>query len=135
MALYRPKVYTASKIRHKTMWRQLALEYPEIEFTARWVTQPDGPDHDTTFWTAGQKTLHWIFDVQDVQRSDFVLGYKEPEDTVAGTLVEIGCAIGLGKIVLAVGFEVSHSWQAHPLIVWRDTKHSAINFILGKGAL
>lgn len=132
MQPYKPKVYTASKIKHRTKWQGTEIVYRDkLEFTARWVFMSPGPDHDSTFWTPAQKQLHWIQDIQDVQRSDFLLAYAEPEDPVKGTLVEIGAAIAACKIVLAVGFDDSHSWQAHPLVLPMPTVAVALSYILG----
>lgn len=38
MSFYRPKVYTASKLRHANMWRSIAEEpaWDHVEWTARW---------------------------------------------------------------------------------------------------
>ena len=130
--LYRPKVYTASKIRHAPIWRSAESHFPSIEFTARWINFPENtPDHHTTFWSEEQKRLHWIQDVQDVQRSDFLLAYCEEGDEVKGTLVEAGCAIGLGKVVIAVGFDQHNSWQAHPLVISKLSLATAFDFIRG----
>lgn len=131
MSLYRPKVYTASKIHHNALWRLFSRQYPQLEFTARWIQLGTVPDHNTTFWTEEQKTLHWIQDIQDVQRSDFVLVYSELLDEIKGTLVEVGCAIGLGKVVLAVGLDSHHSWQAHPLVLRFPSLPEALNYIAG----
>lgn len=133
--MYRPKVYTASKIRHALWWQQLAQCYPEIEFTARWIHQPPGPDHDSTFWSEEQKTLHWIQDIQDVQRSDYVVGYCDIDDDakLSGTIGEMVGAICLGKVVFALGFADRHSWQAHPLVKRMPADpHAALCHIIGR---
>lgn len=133
MTSYRIQVYTASKIRWRPLWEDLAAQWqPEINFTARWIKQPKGPDHNTTFWSDSDKERHWIYDIQDVQRSDCLIAYKTADDSLSGTLVEIGCALGLGKIVYAVGFTPSDSWQSHPLVRSCLTLDSAFYFITGK---
>lgn len=131
--LYRPKVYTASKIRHAAMWRRYRDEFPKIDFTARWINIPDGvPDHSesTTFQNEEQRKLHWIQDVQDVRRSDWVLAYKEPIDELHGTQFECGIAVGLGKLVIVVGLSQKQSWTAHPLVLELKTLPDAFTFIL-----
>lgn len=130
---YRPKIYTASKIRHAAMWRSARSHYPQLEFTARWIEVAEGvPDHSesTTFWNEEQQMLHWIQDVQDVQRSDWVLAYKEPLDELHGTQFECGAAVGLGKMVVEVGMSSRQSWTAHPLVVSLDSLADAFAFIL-----
>lgn len=131
MIRYRSKVYTASKIYHASMWRKHREVYSNhIEFTACWINH-DGPDHNTTFWSENDKLRHWMQDIQDVQRSDFLIAFTGLNDNLAGTLVEVGAAIGLGKVVLAVGFSGTHSWQHHPLVYEYMTVQDALDFIAG----
>lgn len=132
---YKPKIYFASKIRHAPWWRILAETYKEeIIITSRWA-RIDGPDHNTTFWTEQQKELHWIQDIQDVRRSDWLLAYcdgDKDDPLLAGTLVEIGTAIALGIPVCACGFKDRHSWQAHPLVKsFAADPHVALAWISG----
>lgn len=132
--MYRPKVYTASKIYHREFWLSLEGSWvQEIEFTARWLRQPPGPDHDTTFWTESQKSLHWIQDIQDVKRSDWLVAYiDEDKDRLSGSLVEIGAALMNLTPIITVGFGNSHSWQSHPLVHKTPSVHEAFRFITGR---
>lgn len=132
--MYQPKVYTASKIRHKAGWLQVERLNPEVEFTARWLRMPDSPDlTDIDYWSPEDRARLWIQNIQDVQRSDYVLSFVAPEDltTVKGTLVEIGCAIGLGKVVHAAGYDHHHSWTNHPLVIRHSTMQHALDAIIG----
>lgn len=137
--MYKPKVYTASKIRHAQIWRTASTLYPQIEFTARWISIAKGvPDHlDTTFWNDHDRMIHWIQDVQDVQRSDYLLVFAERDTDddaqLKGSLIEAGVALGLGKIVLQVGLSPRHSWTAHPLVFGFDVLDEAFAFILSGG--
>lgn len=137
--MYRPKVYTASKISHGPMWLEcenLTTWGKEIEFTARWLRMPPGPDHATSFWNSEQKRLHWIQDIQDVKRSDWLVTYNdEAKDKLSGTLVEVGAAIAFLIPVIAVGYPDRHSWQSHPLVLSLPSIHEAFCFITGKETL
>jgi nucleoside 2-deoxyribosyltransferase len=129
MTHYRPKVYTASKISYASLWRQLRNEeWKHLDFTARWIDIEDleleerisGPAEYVHFWT---------IDIQDVRRSDFVLIYARPGDLLKGALVEVGAALALGKIVLSVGIDPSHTWSYHPCVVRLDTLSQANDFL------
>ncbi len=121
-------VYTASKLRHATMWRELRTLRPDIHFTARWPDieglVPDTPEHAATFWT---------HDVADVRRADAVLLYAEAGEHLRGGLVEAGVALGLGKQVVVVGGDHPDfgTWAHHPLVQRaRDVEH-ALQLIKG----
>lgn len=131
--MYKPKVYTASKIHHRPMWENLReIWSPQIDFTARWLDM-EGPDHDTTFWNDAQKRLHWIQDIQDVRRSDWLLAYNdEGTDKLSGSLIETGGAIMLGMPVIAIGFPRRHSWTALPWVFSLPSCHDAFMLITGK---
>lgn len=130
--MYKPKVYTASKIRYKQEWLGTAMRWPSIEFTARWIQQPDAPDlSDTEHWSESERRRLWIQNVQDVQRSDYVVAYMQPGDEPRGTIFEIGGAVMLGKVVYQVGFDDRHSWKWHPLVHPFDSVFLALEAIIG----
>lgn len=122
---YRPKVYTASKLRHAPLWKTLREEWPEIDFTARWVDHAEKEKATTPTGFAH----FWTMDIQDVQRSDFVLLLSTPADDglLHGALVECGVALGLGKRVINVG-ECRTSWTNHPLVYSIPTLELARDF-------
>lgn len=114
---YRPTIYTASKLWHAPRWRALRYSHPEYEFTARWI------DHVPEMEANATPALfahYWTMDIQDVQRSDFTLVYRNGDDVLKGGLVEAGAALGAGKIVVAVGLGPEHSWSFHPRVVRFD---------------
>lgn len=107
------KVYTASKLSEANRWRELAKEWQEIEFVARWPFKHVGtvPDH------AIFAKIFWQHDLEDVSSSDVVLIYAEPEHKLRGALVEAGMAIALGRKVIVVGDHPDFgTWQHHPLV-------------------
>lgn len=110
----RPTIYTASKIHNAALFRTLRMNYPEFEFTARWI---DLDQHEGTATTLDFRRF-WIIDVADVCRSDFVLVYANTSDEpLRGALVEAGVAIGRGIHVLAVGdARCFGSWHNHPFV-------------------
>lgn len=127
MISYRPRVYTASKLFHSSLWIDLYDDpaWSFIEWTARW---PRLVDLERTA-TPADFGHFWAMDIQDVQRSDFVLllgGIHE--DALRGALVEAGAAIALGKIVVAVHLSPHHSWSFHPLVVRLDSLDEALKF-------
>ncbi len=107
------KIYTASKLIHAGLWRELVETWTEIEFTARWPvkhvgTVPDDPSYARVFWE---------HDLEDVSKSDGVLLYAEKGDHLRGGLVEAGMAIALGKFVIVVGDHPDYgTWQYHPRV-------------------
>jgi nucleoside 2-deoxyribosyltransferase len=107
------KVYTASKLNKKDLWIELARDWTEIQFTARWPvkhvgTVPDDPCFAKVFW---------VHDEEDVAAADVVLVYAEPEDKLKGALVEAGMAIATGKHVIVVGEHPDYgTWQYHPRV-------------------
>lgn len=110
---YRIRVYTASKLKHFQLWRDLRDEWPEVHFVARWPFFHYGNIPDT----AAFAPTFWIHDVEDVIGSEVVLIYSGDEtDHHRGSLVEAGIAIGRGKSVIVVGENPCYgTWQYHPL--------------------
>jgi hypothetical protein len=107
------KVYTASKLSKAPMWRKLINEWPEVDFTARWVTKHVGttPDHPCF------AKVFWQHDFADVKLADVVLVYADEGDHLRGALVEAGMAIAFGREVIVVGEHPDYStWQFHPSV-------------------
>jgi hypothetical protein len=118
--MYKPKVYTASKIHYHLLWQKMKedMDWDFVQWTASWVDHPDIPNEmegeeilDSIFREA------WIANIKDVKDSDFVLVYSRSGESLKGALVECGCALGLGITVLAVGLPEEHSWTHHPGVV------------------
>lgn len=147
---YLPKVYTASKISHAGLWKSLAdqtkresFAWSHVEFTARWPYMAHLEASPVERLTPAQFSHCWTMDLQDVARSDFVLlyagelerklsdmPYGEDSDVLRGALVEAGAALALGKRVVSVGLDESHTWSHHPLSLRLDTLERARLFFL-----
>lgn len=110
----RLKVYGASKLFYKDLWKKLYLEWPEIWFTNRWPwvhcgTFPDEAEFARRFWCE---------DLEDVKSADVVMVYSgSTTDVLRGALVEAGMGLALGKRVVVVGSNDGFStWQYHPMV-------------------
>lgn len=113
----RVKVYTASKLDQLGLWQRLAVEWPEVQFTARWVKNGVTPELDAR---ADRKflTKAWQENLEDVLASDIVLVLPPPDGQhLRGALVEVGVALGAGKRVLLMSDHDDYgTWQNHPLV-------------------
>jgi hypothetical protein len=115
--MYKPRVYTASKVHYHRLWKTLRVDpdWDFVDWTATWVEHSDlenemaGNAIDNAVYVEA-----WKQNIQDVRLSDFVLLYTKPTDAIRGTLIEAGCAIGLGIPVLAIGLSADHTWTWHP---------------------
>lgn len=124
----KPKLYTASTLRHADLWRRLRDEWPDIEFTANWIDEKDnwsGPDIATVAQNA------WVGNESNVSKSDAVLVYADMHDKLRGGLIEAGMGIVLRKFVIVVGSHSSYgTWQYHPSVYRVPLMASARTLIL-----
>lgn len=115
---YRPKLYTASKVRHWPLWQELRSKWFEIEFTARWI---DMTHLETEASPSKEEySRFWMIDEQDVRRSDFVLCYGVPSvDVLRGAYIEAGIGLASGATILTVGTPQldGSTWIHHPKVV------------------
>lgn len=120
------RVYTASKLRHAAMWRQLCAETKHVQFHARWLKHnvigtPDDAVNASEFW---------LQDEQDVRDADAMLVYAEDGEHLRGALVEAGIAIACGIIVFVVGNHPDFgTWQYHPGVVRVPTLAAALEYL------
>lgn len=112
MTLYRPRVYTASKLHYFRLWLTFR-EDPDWDFahfTASWPSiahlEQEQPSPDL-FREA------WLRDISEIKESDFLLVYGTEREVLKGALVEAGAAIAFGIPVLAVGLD-EQTWTHHP---------------------
>lgn len=140
MTSYRPKVYTASKIWHAPLWRDLRTNpsWSHVEFTARWPDM-EHLEKGGAMPSPAEFAHFWTIDEQDVRRSDFVLvlahdpylhnGPTGDNESLRGALVEAGIGIAMGKTIITIGLAPSHSWSYHPRVVRLDDLASAKIFL------
>lgn len=120
------RVYTASKLRHASMWRALCASTTVLQCHARWLKHvammtPDEPEHAAEFW---------LQDEQDVRDADVVLVYATGDDHLRGALVEAGIAIAVGVPVVVVGNHNDYgTWQYHPGVTRVATLEEAVGYI------
>lgn len=130
--MYKPKVYTASKIHHHLLWQKMKqdIDWDFIEWTASWVDHPDIPNEQS-----GEDILPtvfrdaWMANIADVRRSDFILLYSGGEEALRGALIEAGAGMAYGLNIVAVGVAESHSWTFHPQVVRMKTLREARDYL------
>lgn len=125
----KPRVYFASKLHHAERWQRTVIRWPEIEFTSTWIYNTPEMERNAT---GEDFTRYWITDLNEVMSSDFVLCYMKDDDVLKGALVEAGCILGCGKMVLAVGLPHVHSWTYHPRVLRLSRIWDALDFITHK---
>lgn len=105
------KVYTASKLKHAQMWKELCSKHNHFIFHARWLKHvtlgtEDSPENARFFWEQ---------DEDDVKNADALLVYAAPDDHLRGGLVEVGIALASKTPVIAIGKHPDYgTWQYHP---------------------
>lgn len=106
------KVYTATKIKHRDLFRKLREEWTEFHFTATWLDMKLISDFDAVECVKG-----WAQNEIDVAASAVTLVYAEQGDILRGALVEAGIAIGVGARVISVGDNYNYgTWRYHPKV-------------------
>ena len=88
------KVYCASKSKHAPKW--MSWKDAGAEITSSWLEKFDQGRLD-------DQTGHWDQILEDIQSSDALLLYSEPEDVQKGALAEFGIAFALGMKLFYVG--------------------------------
>src|SRR5262245_26390285 len=109
------KVYTASCLHHRAMWRELAEQWtPDVEFCAGWIRLED----DVFAMNENDpKALleHWLRDSREIAQCDVVMVNAAVSDKLRGALVEAGMGLAHGKPVLVIGTHPDYgTWQHHP---------------------
>lgn len=125
-----PKIYTASKLHHAPMWRELKLHTNlPMTITSRWISMEHFDDADAPI---EQKRAGWIIDETDVRESDYVLVFAAANEPLRGALVEAGMGIAYGKKIVCCGQSDSFgTWQYHPQVIERaNNLQAALQFIL-----
>jgi len=113
--VYRPRVYTASKLHHYPYWLQLRdhADWDFIEWTASWPGKLQKGLEATS--TPTEFANHWSQDIREIRESDFVL--IKFDDGLRGALVEAGAGIAFGLKIVAAGFGPGDTWTYHPQVI------------------
>jgi hypothetical protein len=104
--LYKPKVYTASKLALYQLWRDLRTdkEWSFVEWTASWPLLPEQHLRAEETVTEDKMKELWQINIRQVRDSDILLLYgRDTASALRGSLVETGAALGVGARVVAVG--------------------------------
>ncbi len=126
MTFHKPRLYTASKIIHAPKWRELRDVFG-FNVISSWIDQAGKGE------TKDMSQL-WVNMVDEVKFCDFLLIYKEPQDTeLKGAWVELGVALASSRVAIyAVGIE-EYTVAKHPRIIHFPTLQSAILNIGSQG--
>jgi hypothetical protein len=120
------KVYCASKSKYWPWWA--ALRAAGVPLSAGWVDwdfnrdQSREPSHD-------QWRLHWTACVEQARDADILLAFCGAEENQNGALIEVGAALGAGKMVYLI-CEHDWSWRHHPNVRRFATLEAAVTAIL-----
>lgn len=120
-----PVIYPASKLYHARMWRTLRDQWTGVEFSGSWVDAVLSGVEDTP----ENAREYWPVNVEEIYDSDLVLVYHEPDDDLAGALVEAGIGLALNYPVLVVG-NPPGTWKYHPLVIRFDTLDAAYQAVV-----
>lgn len=111
MGLYdaRGGIYIASKTAHAIKWR--AYRDAGFPIISTWIDEA-GEGESSSF------TDLWLRIVREASQCAVMIIYREPDEVWTGALVEVGCALGAGRLVLGCGdwegFK-PNSFTNHPL--------------------
>lgn len=103
-------LYPASHTHLARFWLDLAGEWKEVDFVARWPKaltsgRPDEPEY---------AELGWGENLEDVALANVVMCYSDSYQPLRGALVECGMGLALRKRILLVGANPSFgTWQFH----------------------
>lgn len=121
------RVYLASKLEHEPLLHDFRVSLrADVIVVSRWLDM-------TSFEKKGTPADFvwcWLVDENDVRKCDILVVFGKTEDQLRGALVEVGMAIALGKLVIAVGDCKSYgSWQYHPQVIRVDNFSQARQII------
>ncbi len=116
-------IYTASRVRHAQIWRNVRAS--GIPITATWIDEAGEGE------TASLPEL-WQRCIDEARESAAVILFREDEEPLKGALVETGAALGAGKPVFAVGFNgpgdlKTFSFLYHPMVIRCDSLETALD--------
>jgi hypothetical protein len=123
MKSYNPSIYSASKIWHATKWQWLRDKL-KFNIIATWIDIPCGTPEQPTgakILTDTEKTALWVACTDETRKADMTVIYAEEGDEMRGALVELGSALGNGKVVYLIGDCASFRVANHSDVAF--TKH------------
>jgi hypothetical protein len=113
----KPKIYVASKARHRPRWRALRDTFG-YHIISQWIDVDDGYSEDPTGLDYGKL---WKACIQDVQDCDVLVLYVETDEHLKGALVELGVALGLKKEIIVTGdLGDNGTWFNHDQVTVSD---------------
>lgn len=100
-------IYTASKTIHAPMWRQWRDD--GIPIISTWIDEA-GPGESKNLSDL------WLRCVSEASSAGLLIAYREKDEILKGTFIEIGAALHAGVKVICVGDFSGMSFLHHPLI-------------------
>lgn len=111
------EIYIASKTKHASKWRELRKKgYPII---STWIDESETGSEIEDFSDL------WIRCIKEASTCNYLIVYREPDETLKGAWCEVGAALAHGIPVFSIGcseFSVSN----HPLIRQYNTFSEAL---------
>lgn len=112
----KPKIYTASKVKHADTWK--ALRSGGYEIVSTWIDEA-GEGESTDRADLAKRCI------QECKDADCVLIYTEPGEYLKGAFIEIGAALASDREIYAVGpvlpdtsvFRSHPRWHQHESLV------------------
>ncbi len=112
----KPKIYTASKVKHADTWK--ALRSGGYEIVSTWIDEA-GAGETTDRADLAKRCI------QECKDADCVLIYTEPGEYLKGAFIEIGAALAADREIYAVGpvlpdtsvFRGHPRWHQHESLV------------------
>lgn len=130
-----PKIYIASKSRHRPRWRGLR-DTGGYNIISKWIDVDDSliGDPDRTIKFNFNYPKLWADCVTDVKNCDVLVLYAEAGEHLKGALVEVGIAIALGKEIMVTGvLEDNGTWFHYGKVeLWDDTIEQLLEFLYGQ---
>lgn len=107
-------IYTASKMLHAAMWREIYEVHDYIHWTSRWPYLEPFVNP-----TPANAQRFWQDDLADIVRAQVLILFAgaDGQDQLRGGLIEAGMALALSKPVVTVGDSPHYgTWRYHPLV-------------------
>lgn len=124
----KPKIYIASKARHRPRWREFR-DGMGYQIISRWIDTGDkyiGTTAGDAMSDLDYRQL-WRECVQDVRDCDVLVLYVEEGEHLKGALIELGIALGLKKEIIVTGpLGDNGTWHYHDKVEVSDKSIEAL---------